>query len=91
MEELDDYERRFRRAGLPLLIEGWSAREDALPRAFPLLAIVFVGELLGALNLSWSPLANLGAFAAGLGLTLFNFLWVIPHFAPEGVEPFAGR
>jgi hypothetical protein len=70
MEELDDYERRFRRAGLPLLIDGWSAREDALPRAFPLLAIVFVGELLGALNLSWSPLANVGAFAAGLGLML---------------------
>ena len=60
MEELDAYERRFRRAGLPLLIEGWSAREDALPRAFPLLAFVFLGELLGALNLTWSPLANVG-------------------------------
>lgn len=30
-------------------------------------------------------------FAAGLALTLFNFLWVIPHFAPKGVTPFAGR
>ena len=70
MEELDAYERRFRRAGLPLLIDGWSAREDALPRAFPLLAFVFLGELLGALNLTWSPLANLGALAAALGLLL---------------------
>jgi hypothetical protein len=70
MEELDAYERRFRRAGLPLLIEGWSAREDALPRAFPLLAFVFLGELLGALNLTWSPLANVGALAAGLALLL---------------------
>ena len=61
---------RFRSAGLPLLIEGWSAREDALPRAFPLLAFVFIGELLGALNLTWSPLANVGALAAGLGLLL---------------------
>jgi hypothetical protein len=68
MQELDAYERRFRRAGLPLLIEGWSAREDALPRAFPLLAFVFLGEMLGALNLTWSPLANVGALAAGLGL-----------------------
>ena len=70
MQELDAYERRFRRAGLPLLIEGWSAREDALPRAFPLLAFVFLGELLGALNLTWSPLANVGALAAGLALLL---------------------
>jgi uncharacterized membrane protein len=30
-------------------------------------------------------------FAFGLALTLFNFLWVIPHFAPNGVDPFAHR
>ena len=24
-------------------------------------------------------------------VTLFNFLWVIPHFSPTGVQPFAGR
>ena len=30
-------------------------------------------------------------FALGLGVTLFNFLWVIPHFTPSGVEPYAGR
>jgi uncharacterized membrane protein len=34
---------------------------------------------------------GLGVFAAGLGLTLFNFLWVVPHFSPTGVDPFAGR
>jgi hypothetical protein len=70
VDELEAYEQRVHRAGLPLLIEGWSAREDALPRAFPLLAIVFGGELLGALNLTWSPLANVGALAAGLALLL---------------------
>jgi uncharacterized membrane protein len=32
-----------------------------------------------------------GVFATGLGLTLFNFLWVIPHFAPPGTSPFSGR
>jgi uncharacterized membrane protein len=36
-------------------------------------------------------LFGLSVFGAGLGLTLFNFLWVIPHFAASGVEPFAGR
>ena len=34
---------------------------------------------------------GLGVFAVGLSLTLFDFLWVIPHFSPSGVEPFAGR
>ncbi len=36
-------------------------------------------------------LFGVGVFTAGLGVTLFNFLWVIPHFAPKGVNPFAGR
>lgn len=30
-------------------------------------------------------------FAAGLAVTLFNFLWLIPHFAPNGSNAFAGR
>jgi uncharacterized membrane protein len=36
-------------------------------------------------------LFGLGVFAAGLTFTLFNFLWVIPHFSPSGADPFAGR
>jgi uncharacterized membrane protein len=32
-----------------------------------------------------------GVFAAGLAATLFNFLWVIPHFSVSGTDPFAGR
>jgi uncharacterized membrane protein len=36
-------------------------------------------------------LFGLSVFASGLALTLFNFLWVIPHFAPHGKDPFAGR
>jgi hypothetical protein len=49
-----DYERRFRRSGLPLLIEGYSAREDVFTRAVPFLALWFVTELLNAVNLAWS-------------------------------------
>jgi uncharacterized membrane protein len=30
-------------------------------------------------------------FAVGLAFTLFDFLWVIPHFSPSGADPFAGR
>jgi hypothetical protein len=64
------YERRFRRAGLPLLIEDWTAGEDAFARAAPLLGLVFVAELFGAVNLEWSVLANIGAVAGGLALLL---------------------
>ena len=34
---------------------------------------------------------GLGVFAVGLSFTLFNFLWVIPHFSPTGASPFVGR
>jgi uncharacterized membrane protein len=30
-------------------------------------------------------------FVVGTALTLFNFLWVIPHFSPSGIDPFVGR
>jgi hypothetical protein len=64
--ELADYERRFRRAGLPLFIEDWSAREDVWTRAAPLLTLVLILELLGATQLDWSLLANVGAAVGGL-------------------------
>jgi hypothetical protein len=75
--QLAAYERRFRRAGLPLLTEDYSAAQDVFNRAFPLLALVFVAELLGALNLDWSPWANvatiLGAVAfAVAGVAVVN-------------------
>lgn len=70
VDQIARYERRFRRAGLPLLIEDWSARTDAFNRAYPLLALVFVVELLGALNLDWSPLANVAAIVGALAFAL---------------------
>jgi uncharacterized membrane protein len=36
-------------------------------------------------------LVGASIFAGGLGLTLFNFLWVIPHFSPTGKDPYASR
>lgn len=70
MDEIARHERHFRRAGLPLLIEGWSARTDAFNRAYPLLALVFVVELLGVLHLDWSPLANVAAITGAVGFAL---------------------
>jgi uncharacterized membrane protein len=34
---------------------------------------------------------GIGVFAAGLAATLFDLLWVIPHYSPTGADPFAGR
>lgn len=73
MAELADFERRFRRAGLPLFIEDYSAREDVWTRAAPLLALVFIGEMLGAIDLDWSLLANLAAALGGLAILLGAF------------------
>jgi hypothetical protein len=70
---LEDYERRFRRAGLPLFIEDLSAREDVWTRAAPFLALVFIGEVLGAIQLEWSLPANIAAAAGGLAISVTAF------------------
>ncbi|HEU4703884.1 MAG TPA: hypothetical protein VFS37_15495 [Conexibacter sp.] len=67
---LDAYERRFHRAGLPLFSEDFSARSDVFNRAFPLLALVLLAELLAALDVDWSPLANAAALLGALTAAL---------------------
>jgi hypothetical protein len=69
-ERLAAYERGFRRAGLPLLIEGYSAREDVFTRAFPFLAFVLLAEAVTAGGLDWSPAANAAAVAGGLAIVV---------------------
>jgi hypothetical protein len=70
MDELAAYERRFRKAGLPLFIEGYSAASDVFNRAIPLLGLVFVTELLGAIDLDWPWTANVAAALGGLAVLL---------------------
>jgi hypothetical protein len=69
-DRLAGYERRFRRAGLPLLIEDYSASTDVFNRAAPLIALVFLAEMLGAVNLGWSVVANIAAALGGLAILL---------------------
>jgi hypothetical protein len=83
---LDDYERRFRRAGLPMLVEDWSAREDVWTRASPVLALVLMVEVLLAANHNWPVWANalvlIGAAAALVGaVALVNRLRGRPALA----------
>jgi hypothetical protein len=73
LNEVADYERHFRRAGLPLFIENYTATEDVFTRAVPLLGFVFIAEMLGAISLDWSPLANVAAALGGLAILLGTY------------------
>ncbi len=84
-ERVLELERGFRRAGLPLFIEGYSATTDVFNRAVPLLGLVFLGEMLGAANFEWSPLANLAALAGALAILLGGVALVN---ARNGLPPF---
>ena len=83
-----EFEERFRRAGLPLFIAERSAATDIFNRATPLLGLVFLGEMLGALNLEWSLLANVGAVGAALALLLGGIALLNRHRGrPAGTIP----
>ena len=62
--------RRFRESGLPLFDEDFSASTNVFNRAAPLLALVFLGEMLGAIRLDWSLAANVAALIGGLAILL---------------------
>ena len=70
MDELAEYERRFRKAGLPLFIEDYTAAEDVFNRAIPLLGLIFTVEMLGAIDLDWPVAANVAAALGGLAVLL---------------------
>jgi len=83
------YERGFRRAGLPLFIEDYSATSDVFTRAVPVLALVFLLQVLNAVDADWPLAANLAAVAGGLvillgGIGLVNHsrgrrFWSVPE------------
>lgn len=69
-DQLAQYESQFRRAGLPLFVEGFSATTDVFNRAAPVLGLVFAGELLGAGQLDWPWWQNALALAGAVALML---------------------
>jgi len=87
---------------LPLVLYAvWFLDEDRLV-AFSLVALLActtkeeIPLAIGCLGIWYAVrrgrrLFGLSVFSIGLGLTVFNFLWVVPHFSPTGVDPFAGR
>jgi hypothetical protein len=89
--DIDYYRDRFHDAGLPLFDEDFSAKTDVFNRAVPLFALVFLAELLGAVQLEWSLAANLLAIAGGIGILIaaigvINLIRERPFFsAPRSV------
>jgi hypothetical protein len=78
-DRISAYERQFRRAGLPLFVEGFSASTDVFNRAAPLLGLIFIAELLGAGQLDWSWWQNLlavlgGLAVVGVGIAVINLI-----------------
>src|SRR3954462_14744579 len=71
--ELERYEQRFRRAGLPLFIEDFSPTHDIFSRATPVLVLVFLVEMLGATSLEWTWWQNLLAAVGGLLVLIAGF------------------
>jgi uncharacterized membrane protein len=87
---------------VPLVLYAvWFLDEDRLIAfsAVALLAFTTKEEIplaIGCLGIWYAVrkgrrLFGLGFFAVGFAVTLFNFLWVIPHFSPSGADPFVGR
>jgi uncharacterized membrane protein len=87
---------------VPLVLYGvWFLDEDRLVAfsAVALLACTTKEEIplaVGCLGIWYAVrkghrLFGFSVFALGFALTLFNFLWVIPHFSPTGADPFASR
>ena len=93
MPTVEEYERQFRHAGLPAFIDDYSASRDVFTRAAPLLTLVFLGEMLGAIDLDWAWYANVAA-AVG-GLLFLVAVWAIsnvirdrpPWALPQDVGP----
>lgn len=63
-------ERWFVRAGLPHLIRDYSAREDILTRAAPLLLLVFLAEIFLAGDLDWTWWQNTLTFLGAVAIVV---------------------
>ena len=71
-EQIHAHERALRRAGLPTLIEDYSAAEDVFTRALPFFALVYMLEVLNAPNATFGWW-NVAAVIGGIGVAVVSF------------------
>jgi hypothetical protein len=68
-------EKWFVRRGVPHFIDGYSASEDVLTRAVPVLTLVFLFSAISAIDLDWPTWAMV--VASGLGLAILVGAWIL--------------
>ena len=88
MDPIVATERWFVRRGVPHLIANYNAAEDVFTRALPLLSLVFLFSMVGALNEDFSIAENIGVAIGGLGLLLA--IWAGVNWL-RGIRPLLTR
>ncbi len=78
-DPVTDIERWFRRRGVPHFIEGYSAARDVFTRTLPVLSLIFLVEVLGALAGDWPWWANALALVGGFAILLGT--WALVNLA----------
>jgi hypothetical protein len=81
-------ERWFLRRGVPHLIANYNAAEDVFTRVLPLLTVIFLLSMVGALNDDFSIGENIGVAIGGLGVLLA--IWAAVNWL-RGVRPLLTR
>ena len=87
-DAIADTERWFLRRGVPHLISDYNAAEDVFTRALPLLTVIFLFSMVGALNDDFSTRANIGV-AVG-GFVLLIVIWAGVNWL-RGIRPLLTR
>ncbi len=70
LDQLQATERWFVRRGVPHFTAGYSASEDVLTRALPILILAFLASAVAAIDLDWPAAGIVAAIIGGFGLLL---------------------
>ncbi|MDH3539669.1 MAG: hypothetical protein OEP52_06725 [Acidimicrobiia bacterium] len=87
-DQIIDTERWFLRRGVPHLIADYNAAEDVFTRALPLLSLIFLFSMVGALSDDFSMGENIGVAFGGFGLLLA--IWAGVNWL-RGIQPLLAR
>lgn len=87
-DPIADTERWFLRRGVPHLIANYNAAEDVFTRVLPLLSVIFLFSMVGALNDDFSLAENTGVAVGGFALLVG--LWAGVNWL-RGVRPLLSR
>lgn len=87
-DPIAETERWFLRRGVPHLIANYNAAEDVFTRVLPLLTVIFLFGMVGALNDDFSTRANIGVAVGGFALLIA--IWAGVNWL-RGIRPLLKR